>query len=91
MKAEVAEWKVYVLRCSDDTFYTGICLDLPRRLNEHNHSNELGARYTRTRRPVTVVYQEAVMSRSAAAKREHQIKTLTRAQKAELINGTRQA
>ncbi len=79
-------WNVYILRCADDTFYTGICLDLTRRINEHNHSNELGARYTRTRRPVALVYHECLSSRSAAAKREHQIKQLSREQKAKLIN-----
>ena len=79
-------WNVYILRCADNTFYTGICLNLTRRINEHNHSNELSARYTRARRPVALVYHECLPSRSAAAKREHQIKQLSREQKATLIN-----
>jgi putative endonuclease len=89
MSAE-SVWNVYILRCADETFYTGICLDLPRRINEHNYHKELGARYTRARRPVTLVYYESVPSRSDAAKREHQIKQLSREQKITLINSQKQ-
>jgi putative endonuclease len=69
-------WYVYIVRCSDSSYYTGITTDLSRRLSEHN-SVHGGARYTRPRRPVTLVYHETANSRSAASRREYQIKQLT--------------
>lgn len=77
-------WYVYVLRCCDDSLYTGITTDLKRRLEEHNHGAK-GARYTRARRPVSLVYSEALPSRAAAASREYAIKQLRPAQKRTLI------
>jgi len=79
-------WFVYILHCQDNSLYTGVCTDLERRLNEHNHCNKKGARYTRPRRPVTMVYQEDCDDRSAACKREAAIKKLTRIQKLALID-----
>lgn len=79
-------WYVYLLRCSDCSLYTGITTDITRRLKEHNHSNKLGAKYTRVRRPVSLVYKEEHASRSAASKREYQLKQLTKQQKERLIN-----
>ena len=76
--------------CADGSLYTGICTNLLRRLHEHNHSDKLGARYTRTRRPVIVVYQESAPSRSIASQREHQIQSMTRVQKVALINAAGQ-
>lgn len=76
-------WCVYILRCRDDTLYTGMTDDLDRRLEAHNSGK--GAKYTRGRGPVTVVYREACADKSTALKREHAIKTLTRAQKLALI------
>ena len=64
---------VYMLKCADDTFYTGIATELERRIEEHNCSNK-GAKYTRTRRPVTLVYSEKHPDRSSASKREYEIK-----------------
>jgi putative endonuclease len=78
-------WFVYMVRCADDTLYTGIAKDVARRVGEHNSDNALGANYTRARRPVALVYTQAVESRSAAAKREHEIKQLTRSDKDELL------
>jgi predicted GIY-YIG superfamily endonuclease/SAM-dependent methyltransferase len=75
---------VYILRCSDDTLYTGITTDLERRLDEHNHSPK-GAKYTRNRRPVALVYSEPCSNKSAASKREYAIKQLKRSQKEELL------
>ena len=86
MTAHPQEWTVYVVRCADETFYTGICMDIDRRIDEHNQNDALGARYTRSRRPVTLMYIENVSSRSEAAKRERKIKALTRQQKQALIN-----
>lgn len=77
-------WYVYLLRCSDDTFYTGITTDLQRRVNEHNTSTS-GAAYTRGRRPVKLIYTEKCDSRAAATRREYQIRKLRRKQKEELI------
>ncbi|MDR9436304.1 MAG: GIY-YIG nuclease family protein [Thiohalophilus sp.] len=74
-------WYVYMLQCSDNSLYTGITVDPERRVLEHNQDNKLGARYTRARRPVRLVYQESCASRSAAARREAEIRKLTRRQK----------
>jgi len=79
-------WFVYLVRCCDGSIYTGITTNLARRMQEHN-SGPRGARYTRSRRPVTLVYSEVVASRSRAAQREWQIKRLTVAQKWVLIGG----
>lgn len=80
-------WFVYVVRCNDGTLYTGITKNLQRRLAEHN-SASAGARYTRPRRPVTLIYQEQVESRSAAAKREYQLKRLPLPEKRKLIEAS---
>ena len=73
---------VYLLRCADGTLYTGYATDLSRRLAEHNGAAAgAGARYTRSRRPVRLVYYETFASRSAAMKREWAIKRLPRAKK----------
>lgn len=74
-------WFVYIVSCADGTLYTGITTDVARRLAEHNGENGLGARYTRTRRPVALVYTEPADSRAAAARREAAIKRLPRARK----------
>jgi putative endonuclease len=77
---------VYILQCADDTLYTGIATDINRRLNEHN-SSEKGAKYTRSRRPVSLVYSEAFPDRSSASRREYEIKKkMNRSQKLQLIN-----
>ncbi len=76
---------VYILECADNTLYTGITTDLERRITEHNSSTK-GARYTRTRRPVKLVYSEVYEDRSSASKREYHIKkSMTKAQKLALI------
>ncbi len=76
-------WQVYILRCGDDTLYTGITNDLENRLKTHNEKR--GARYTRARLPVTLAYLEEVPSRSLASRREAAIKKLTRSKKLKLI------
>lgn len=75
---------LYILRCSDGTLYTGITTNLEKRLKEHNTSDK-GAKYTRYRRPVEVVYQESCEDRSSALKRELTIKKMSRQQKNSLI------
>jgi len=77
-------WRVYIVACADNSLYTGITTDLDRRLAEHNSARG-GARYTRPRRPVRLVYSEEAASRSAAAKREYRIKRLSLAGKQALI------
>ncbi|HZL96775.1 MAG TPA: GIY-YIG nuclease family protein [Vicinamibacterales bacterium] len=72
-------WYVYIVRCADHTLYTGVAKDLPARLAAHNAGR--GAKYTRTRLPVQLVYQEEASDRSAAQRREHEIKRLPRAAK----------
>lgn len=76
---------MYILQCADNSLYTGVTTDLQRRIEEHNSDNSKGARYTRHRRPVSMVYQELCENRSHACQREHQIKQLTRTQKLQLI------
>lgn len=80
------DWTVYILRCSDETLYTGITKDVNRRIEEHNGSGLLGARYTRARRPVRLVYFESHETRSEAARREYEIKHLSREEKEVLIH-----
>jgi putative endonuclease len=76
---------VYIARCGDGTLYTGYARDPAARLIAHNRGR--GARYTASRLPVTIEYTEAHRSRSAALKREYQIKRLSRAAKQQLIRG----
>lgn len=79
-------WFVYIVQCADQSLYTGSCTDVLRRLHEHNHDDKKGARYTKVRRPVQLVYQENCSDRSAAGKREAAIKKLSRQKKLQLIN-----
>ena len=76
-------WYVYMLRCGDGSLYTGSTTDVERRLREHQ--GRTGARYTRSRPPVTLAYAEEAPDRSAAQRREAAIKKLPRAQKLKLI------
>ncbi len=78
-------WFVYMVRCSDHSLYTGIAKDVTRRVNEHNNSNKLGAKYTKARRPVELVYQKNAESRSDASKKEHKLRKLTKSEKEKLI------
>ena len=78
------DYYVYIVECSDGTFYTGITTDTKRRIMEHNYSFK-SAKYTRSRRPVKLVYSIMVGSRSAAQKEEARIKKLSRLQKLHII------
>jgi putative endonuclease len=77
-------WYVYILRCADHSLYTGTTTDPERRLHEHNHDDRLGAAYTRVRRPVSLLYKERCADRSAALRREHEIRQLRRKEKLHL-------
>jgi len=83
-------WFVYMLRCADDTLYTGVSTDVARRVDEHNAGAPLGARYTRARRPVVLVFQESAASRGDAQRRELEIKAKDRAGKLALIAAGKQ-
>jgi len=76
---------VYIVQCNDDTLYTGITTDISRRIDEHNNSDK-GAKYTKLRRPVSLVYLEEQENRSTASKREYFIKKLKREEKLRLIS-----
>lgn len=78
-------WYLYILECRDGTLYTGITNDLKRRFDTHNKAR--GARYTRTRLPVKLVYSEILASRSAALIRECAVKALPKPKKLRLIEG----
>ncbi len=73
------DWSIYIVRCADGTLYTGATNDVVRRIAQHNRGE--GARYTRSRRPVTLIYEEACRNRSEAQAREYEIKQLSRAAK----------
>ena len=75
---------VYIVRCVDDTLYTGITTDVERRVKEHNAGN-MGAKYTKMRRPVRLVYADEFCNRSVASKEEFRIKKLSRIQKEALF------
>ena len=79
------KWYVYIVECADGSLYTGITTDVNRRLLEHNYSFK-SAKYTRSRRPVRLVWTKEVTGRSEASKEECRIKRLKRKQKLELIN-----
>ena len=74
---------VYILRCKDDSLYTGWCVDLKKRLALHNSGK--GAKYTRSKRPCKLVYYEEISNKSEALKREIAIKKLSKAKKEDLV------
>ncbi len=80
----MSDWFVYMLRCADNSLYTGITTDVKRRVDEHNGAKSV-TRYTRARQPVKMVYQEAAESRSTASSREAQIKKLSKVKKEEML------
>ena len=75
---------LYLLECSDGTLYTGITVDVERRVGEHNNS-KLGAKYTRARRPVKLVYTKKFRDRSTALRAEARVKKMTREEKLRLV------
>lgn len=75
----MSDWTVYMLRCADDTLYTGVARDADARVCVHNSGR--GAKYTKARRPVTLIWSEPAASRSSAQRREYAIKQLKRADK----------
>ncbi len=80
------DWYTYLVRCRDGSLYCGVAKDLEMRVDQHNNDNRLGAKYTKPRRPVKLVYFEETDSRSSACRREYQIKQLSRKAKLTLIS-----
>ena len=76
---------VYIVRCSDNSLYTGITTDINRRIYEHNETKK-GAKYTKSRRPVSLVYSALIGDRSSAQKEEYRIKKLSKIKKQELVD-----
>jgi putative endonuclease len=76
-------WHVYIVRCADCSLYTGVAKDVEARVYQHNAGR--GAKYTRSRRPVELVYHEPADDRSSALRREHAIKKMQAAEKVSLI------
>ena len=85
----MSAWFIYIIRCADNSLYTGITKDISRRVNEHNSDNVLAAKYTRGRRPVELVYKETFANRSTASRREYEIKKMSRPEKEQLIQSAR--
>ena len=81
---ESDRWFVYLVRCADDSFYTGVTTNLARRLRQHNGEIAGGAGYTRGRRPVDLVWSEACIDRSQAQQREYIVRRSPRAEKLKL-------
>ena len=79
-------WFMYVVKCNDDTLYTGITTDVERRILEHNESKK-GAKYTASRRPVHIVYARVYDNQSQAAKAESKFRRLPRTKKLNIIDG----
>lgn len=84
-KEPVQNWYVYLLRCADNSLYCGITTNLEKRLRQHNGELVGGAKYTKTRQPVELVYHESSESRKLASQREYQIKKLSKLQKEQLL------
>tara|TARA_R100001082_G_C4330788_1_gene145535 strand:- start:687 stop:950 length:264 start_codon:yes stop_codon:yes gene_type:complete len=80
-------WYLYVVQCSDGTLYTGVTTDTDRRINEHNTSPR-GAKYTKTRRPVKLVYKRRYANRSEAQSAEYEFKKMLRGQKIQIIKNS---
>ena len=78
-------WYVYILRCADNSLYTGVTTDVEKRLRQHNGLEKNGAKYTRARRPVNLALQETCPDRATAQRREAEIKRLSKADKEQLV------
>ncbi len=78
-------WSVYMIRCADDSLYTGIATDVARRFGEHASGSPKSAKYLRSRGPLTLVYTQEIGTRSEALREELRIKRLTKAQKERLV------
>jgi predicted GIY-YIG superfamily endonuclease len=83
-KKKTSAWVLYILKCRDNTLYTGITNDVSRRVEQHNHGT--ASRYTRSRLPVKLIFSEPCRNRSQALKKEYGVKQLSRKEKIEYIS-----
>ena len=79
-------WRVYIVRCADSSLYTGVSVDLSKRVHQHNNTKK-AAKYTRSRRPVVLVWSSEFLERSSALKLEYYIKKLSKKKKESLVAG----
>jgi predicted GIY-YIG superfamily endonuclease len=84
LNSEAKSWFVYIVRCSDNSLYTGIAIDVEARVTQHNKGK--GAKYTRSRSPVELVYTERLNQKGDALRREIVIKKLSSQQKCKLVS-----
>ena len=87
--SSTSDWSLYLVRCADGALYTGVAVDVARRLSEHREGRGRGAKYLRGRGPLALVFQSVVGDRAAALRLERRVKGLKKAQKQEIIDGTR--
>lgn len=80
-----SEWSVYIVRCGDDSLYTGVAMDVERRVEEHQSQGPKSAKYVRGRAPITLVYSCEIGTRSEAMREEWRIKSLKKADKEALV------
>ncbi len=85
---KIKKYFLYILKCADGSLYCGITVDLKRRVFEHN-STKLGAKYTRSRRPVKLIFSKKFLNRSVASKEEYKVKKLSPAAKIKMIKNSR--
>jgi putative endonuclease len=82
----MCDWYLYVVRCKDGALYTGISIDIDRRLAEHREGGDAGSKYLKGRGPLTLLFQKRLGSRSVALKVENMVKRLSKAEKEKLIS-----
>jgi putative endonuclease len=86
MPKSKSKFHIYILLCNDNSFYTGYTNDIEKRIDQHNGIILGGGKYTRSKRPVELVYKESFDSKSEAMKREFEIKKMSHEEKSRLIN-----
>ena len=87
----MSDWYLYLIRCRDDTLYTGITTDVDRRYAQHQGAGNAGSKYLRGRGPLSLVFQQNLGSKSLALKEERRVKRMSKAKKEELIRVNRNA
>jgi putative endonuclease len=84
----MSDWYLYLIRCRDGTLYTGISTDVDRRFNQHQSAGNAGSKYLKGKGPLSLVFQEKLGSRSLALKVERRVKSMSKARKEKLIDGS---
>ena len=84
----MSDWYLYLIRCADDSLYTGISTDVDRRFSQHRSEGYAGSKYLKGRGPLSLVFKEKLGSRSLALKAEHRVKKMTKARKEKLIKAS---